>query len=327
MPKKMRMNAAELGALWMTYHKKTMILRILEYFIETSDQPKAKSLMAGLWEKLDKKVTQIKKIIENDGATVPSGFAKDDVNLKAPKLFDHGFDIMFCRILKEISMGMYVLHLTIAYRQDIIELYRDLTELTQTYYQLFTEYLLKEDLLARPPFTIMPHSTDTINDPHYLKGTNLFGDKRQLNTVEFGYLYHGIETNITGMQLMTGFAQCCKDEKVKDYFMKGMELSKHILKGTTNLLLQDNIQVPVTPGGTVTNSTESPFSERLMMFCTYLLCGFSLGSQSFGAAFNLRNDLILKQGLFGKDVYEFAREGIKIMVSKGWYPEPPKMDL
>ena len=32
--------------------KKTMILRFLEHFIQTSDDQKAKNLMSGLWEKL-----------------------------------------------------------------------------------------------------------------------------------------------------------------------------------------------------------------------------------------------------------------------------------
>ncbi|MCY9691518.1 DUF3231 family protein [Paenibacillus alginolyticus] len=324
---KSKMNAAELGALWTTYHKKTMILRILEHFISKSEDQKAKDLMSGLWEKLHPKVIEITKMLENDGAVPPIGFSKEDVTLDAPKLYENGFDIMFCRILKEISMGMYVLHMTISYREDIVMLYKQLTDITQSYYNQFTQYLLEKDLLPRPNYTNMPKSVEYITDKAYMKGTNLFGHKRSINTVEFGLLYHSIEANISGMQLLRGFAQCAKDEEVKKYFTKGQELSKEILKETTEILLQNNIQPPSTPGGTVTNSTNAPFSEKLMMYCTYLLGGFSLGAQGFNSAFVLRNDMIAKTGVFAKDVFEYTMEGAKLMMSKGWLEEPPEMDL
>lgn len=43
------------------------------------------------------------------------------------------------------------------------------------------------------------------------------------------------------------------------------------------------IQPPATPGGTVTSATIAPFSEKLMMFCNYLLNGLALGAGGFSA--------------------------------------------
>ncbi|MBD2868782.1 DUF3231 family protein [Paenibacillus arenilitoris] len=322
-----KMSSTELGALWMTYHKKTMILRMLEYFIAKADDKKAKELMSGLWKQLDAKVTEMKVMLENEGAAVPDGFTKEDCSIGAPALFENGFDIMFCRILKEISMGMYVLHLTISYREDIVLLYKQLTDITQTYYNHFTQFLSDKALLPRPTYVSMPQSTDYITDKQYMKGTGLFGHKRPLNTVEFGLLYHGFETNITGMQLMSGFAQCAKDEAVRNYFAKGKALSKEILKDIGDILLQNDIQPPATPGGTVTGSTEAPFSDKLMLYCVYLLGSFSLGGQGFSTAFNLRNDVVAVSAKQAKDVFEYAREAATIMMEKGWMEEPPRMDV
>ncbi|WP_231495746.1 DUF3231 family protein [Paucisalibacillus sp. EB02] len=322
-----KMSSTELGALWMTYHKKTMILRILEYFIEKADDEEAKNLMSGLWEQLHPNVLKITSMFENEGAAIPQGFTKEDVNLEAPKLWENGFDIMFSRILKEISTGMYALHLTISYREDIVNFYKQLTEITENYYNLFTQYLLKKSILPRPNDVAMPKSIDFITDKQYMKGTNILGHKRPLNTIEFGVLYRSLEGNITGMQLMKGFAQCAKDEDVKKYFKKGMELSREILKENEGVLLQNNIQPSTTSGGTVTSSTIAPFSEKLMMFCNYLLGSFSLGGQGFSATFLWRNDLITRAGLQAKDVYEYTREGAMLMMTKGWLEEPPKMDL
>lgn len=126
---------------------------------------------------------------------------------------------------------------------------------------------------------------------------------------------------------MKGFSQCAVDRDVQKYFTKGMELSKEILKENREILLQNNIQAPATPGGIVTRSTIAPFSERLMMFCNYLLGGFSLGGQGFSAAFMWRNDLITKGGVQAKDIFEFTREGLTLMMSKGWIEEPPGMEV
>lgn len=322
-----KMSSTELGALWMTYHKKTMILRMLEYFINIAEDEEAKNLMSELWEQLHPKVLEINSMFENEGAAIPKGFTEEDVNLEAPKLWDNGFDIMLCRILKEISTGMYALHITIAYREDIVRFYRQLTEITESFYDKFTQYLLEKSILPRPNYVTMPKSIDYITDKQYMKGTNILGHKRPLNTVEFGVLYRAFESNITGMQLMRGFAQCAKDNDVKDYFKKGMELSKEIIKENERILIQDNIQPPSTPGGTVRDSTTPPFSDRLMMFCNYLLGSFSLGGQGFSATFLWRNDIISKIGVQAKDIFEYTREGAMLMMSKGWIEEPPKMDI
>lgn len=126
---------------------------------------------------------------------------------------------------------------------------------------------------------------------------------------------------------MKGFAQCAKDEDVQKYFTKGKVLSQEFKKEIEGILLKDNIQPPASSGGTVTSSTIAPFSERLMMFCNFLLGSFSLGGQGFSATFLWRNDLTTKIGVQGKDILEYTREGLVLMMDKGWLEEPPKMEL
>ena len=67
-----------------------------------------------------------------------------------------------------------------------------------------------------------------------MSGFNLFSEKRALNTVEVAHLYHAIESNIIGMQLITGFAQVANEPEVKKYFIRGKELSKKIVTDLLN---------------------------------------------------------------------------------------------
>src|SRR5690554_3333113 len=118
-------SSSEIGTLWITYQEKTLLQRFLEYFMEKSDDQQAKNIMGGLWQELDYFVKKIENIFNDEGIVIPVAFSKEDVNLEAPKLYDNGFDILMLRIFKELSMGMYTINMNMAYRDDIISLYKD----------------------------------------------------------------------------------------------------------------------------------------------------------------------------------------------------------
>ncbi|MFP7226537.1 DUF3231 family protein, partial [Priestia filamentosa] len=181
MKNKNPISASELGTLWLTYQEKTMILRILEYFIEKADDQQAKNIMGGLWQELSYYVSKIKNIFQEQGITIPIGFTEADVNLEAPKLYDNGFDIMFVRILKEISMGMYTLNMNMSYQDEVMEIYEGLTSTTQKIYKSSTLYLLEKEILTRPPKVTMPKSSEFVESKNYLNGFNPFNKKRALN--------------------------------------------------------------------------------------------------------------------------------------------------
>ncbi|WP_423798445.1 DUF3231 family protein [Neobacillus sp. SAB-20_R2A] len=320
------LSSSELGTLWITYQEKTMILRILEYFLEKAEDQQAKNIIGMMYQELDYYVELISGIFESEGAVVPKGFTKEDVNLDAPKLFDNGFDIMFLRILKEVSMGMYTINMNMAYRIDVMTVYEGLTSITQKCYKLATVYLLKKGILTRPPIITMPKRTEFIESKRYMRGFKPFSEKRPLNAIELGVLHSGIEVNNIGMQLITGFAQSAKNKEVRQYFEKGIELSKKHIKTFQDFLLESDIQFSATIGSTVTTSTVAPFSDKLMMFCIDLLNGFSIVGQSFGTFFTLRNDLSLKTASLAKDVFFYGQEGLEIMFKNGWYEEPPQTE-
>ncbi|MBT2690184.1 DUF3231 family protein [Bacillus sp. ISL-47] len=326
MPESPAITSNELGTLWMTYQQKTMLLRMLDYFIEKADDEKAKNIMTGLCEEVNPYVQKIVQIFKDEGAAIPVGFTEQDVIPDAPKLYSNGFDIMFVRLMNSISMGLHTLHLSMSYREDIILLYKDLTAHTQDYSRQCTQYLLEKGLLSRAPYVTMPKKAEFVKDTSYLKGTSPFGQKRTMNTVEVSQLHYSIDANATGMQLITGFAQCAQEKEVRKYFSEGAELAKSIIKEFSEMMLEDGIQTPLGAGGNATRSTAAPFSDKLMMYCTSLFCSFSLGKNAIGTAFSLRNDIPTKAGIFSKDIFEYAHRGAKIMIQNGWMEEPPQME-
>ena len=112
MTQKLALSSSELGTLWLTYQQKTMTQRMLEYFIAQADDNRAKEIMQDTHMKIINYIEEIKSILKNEGAVIPVGYTEKDVNIGVPKLYDNMFDIMFLRLLKEISMGLHTLHLS-----------------------------------------------------------------------------------------------------------------------------------------------------------------------------------------------------------------------
>jgi len=230
---------------------------------------------------------------------------------------------MYVRMMSKVLTGLYSLHSGMSYRSDIRDLYMDFTADIQQVYSVTTQSLLDKGVLTFPPNVSMPKEVNFIEDTSYSSGLNPFRKKRSLNTVEIGLVYQSLETNITGMQLMMGYKQVAKETDLKKYFNRGKELAKEIISIMSGFLLESDLTAPSTWAGEVTNSTISPFSDKLMMYNTNLLSMFGLGSNSVGAAFSFRSDLLLKMGTIMTNTFDFAKDGGTILMQHGWMEGPP----
>ncbi|QFT87325.1 hypothetical protein FIU87_01485 [Bacillus sp. THAF10] len=318
--------SSELANLWMTYQDKTMIMRFLEYFLEHVEKEEIRMILQYYYDRATESVEFVTKIFQQEGAAIPIGFTEKDVNKEAPKLFDYMYDVMYLHMMSKIGTNLYALYSTMSYRKDIRKFFRRLTEEGQEAYDQATHVLLEAGVLSRPPYVSMPKEVKFVHNQKYLTGLNWLSNERPLNTIEISLIHHSIETNLTGMQLMIGFAQVAQEDKVRKYFVKGMELSKKVETALGEFFRQDYIEPPATHAGKATNSTVAPFSDKLMMYNTSLLSTFGLGSNAIGGAFSLRSDLPAKMALLAKDIYDFAKQGGRIMVKNGWMEEPPSSE-
>lgn len=318
------LSSSELGNLWQAYQEKSMKLHVLERMIETSNDVGTQNILQSAYDIESKNINTIESIFQNERATIPVAFSEKDINKKAPLLFDDDFHLMYLRLLSKILIGLYALHSGMSYREDIYNLYKNFTSDSQTLYYNATQYLLNKGVLPRPPIVPMPKEVDFVKNTSYTNGLNPFEKNRPLNTVEIGLIYQALEANITGMKLMTGNAQVAKNPEVKKYFLRGKELARQVVTTMSELLLESGLEAPSTWAGMVTESTVSPFSDKLMMYNANLLAMFGMGSNSVGAGFSFRSDLVVKMGRILTNTFNFAKDGGKILIKNGWMEEPPQ---
>jgi hypothetical protein len=301
-----------------------MKMRVLELFLNQTEEKSYKSVIQFAQTVETKNRKRIEAVFQEEGAAIPIAFTEKDIDKSAPRLFDDNFQLMFIRLLSKILIGLYALHSGMSYREDIYRLYNDFTKDSMEIYNRTTQILLEKGVLVRPPGVPMPEKAEFVQGKSYLGGLNPFAEKRVLNTVEIGLIYQALESNITGVQLMTGFAQAAENPEVKQYFIRGRELAQKIVSVMSGLLTDSDLPAPSTWAGTVTASQVPPLSDKIMMYATNLLSMFGMGSNSVGAAFGFRGDLVAKMGKILVETFDFAKEGGKIMIEHGWMEEPPQ---
>ena len=323
---KLQITSTELGTLWMSYQTVSAAQIVCDLFKDKIIDKDAKNIITSYTVERKNTINGIVNIFNNEKAVIPVGFGEQDIMREVPPLFDDIFCIMFLRQFSKLHLGHSAVFAAMSYMKEVNEVLKQKYDISNKYYMMATNYLLAKGVLARPPYVTMPKQVEFIEDKNYMSGFNAFSEKRSLNTIEVGYINEAIEFNIFNMQLLTGFAQVAKESEVKKYLIEGKELSKNVITELSGVLLQSDIQPPSAWAGKATDSTEAPFSEKLMMYINSLTSLTSLGFTGLGTSFSMRKDLPVKLGLISKDIFEYSKKGAKIMIKHKWMEEPPQME-
>lgn len=321
-----KITSSEIGTLWMTYQVKSLLLQMIGVFAQKSIDQQAKDILANFITENTKYYNEIKTIFENEKAAIPVAFDERDVFSDAPSLFDDIFHIMFLRTMTKLVLGFDSVHLSMSYRKDVRDFYARCWNFYNETFNICSDYLTEQGVLARPPYVTMPKEAEFIEEKRYMSGFQPFRGKRVLNMIEISYIFSIIETNIMGMQLSTGFAQVAKEKEVREYFLRGKELSKKIISDLSALVLDSDTQSPATWAGKATDSTIPPFSDKMMLYLTNILTSSAMAGNALGMAFSMRSDLPAKLAIIMIDTSQYAKEGGKLMIEHKWLEEPPQME-
>jgi len=323
---KIQITSSELGSLWMTYMSTSADLVVFDLFKSKVIDKEAQNILSDYIIEAQNIKNKITNIFNEEDAVIPMGFDERDIVRESPALFDDIFCIMFLRQIMKLNRGHSSVFSAISHKKEVLDILKLNYDIADKYYVLTTNYLLGKGVLAKPPSVTMPKHIEFIENKNYMSGYNILSERRSLNTIEVGYINEALENNILGMQLMTGFAQVARENEVKEYFIEGKEISKNIITELSAVLLQSDIQPPSTWAGKATDSTKSPFSDKLMMFLISLISSSALGFNALGTSFSMRGDLHLKLALIVKNTFSYSKKGGKIMIQHNWMEEPPQME-
>ncbi len=74
----------------------------------------------------------------------------------------------------------------------------------------------------------------------------------------------------------------------------------------------------------VTESTVSPFSDRMMMFIITGLIALGIGYYGTSISTSIRRDLTAHYDRLIHEILKYSEDGANILIDNGWMEEPPR---
>ncbi|KKI93289.1 hypothetical protein WQ54_05530 [Bacillus sp. SA1-12] len=315
-----KLTSAEMGKLWATYMGNSMSKCVLKYFLQHVEDEEIKALVEHALALSEEIFQAITDIFEKEDFPLPIGFTDNDVNLGAPRLFEDPFYVHYLKYAAKAGMSLYNVAVPLVYRRDVRDLYLFCMNKTMELMEQIKDLLMNKGLIIKPPLIPVPDKAEFVHKD-FLNG--FFGHVRPLHALEIAHFYDNIENNVTSRALIMAFSQVAKSNKIRDWLIRGMEITTKTIQNYMEELQDENLPAPSFLDHLVTTSTNAPFSDKLMIF--HKVDMFSMKIRAFGnsVAVNGRHDIgmIYTKSLINTSLY--VDEGAKIMIEKGWFEKPP----
>lgn len=320
--KQIRLTATEISQLWSQYLNDSGSICILTYFLEKADDAEIKPIIEYALELSKKHIEKLTSIFIEERYAIPHGFKiEEDVDLSAPRLYSDNYVINFIHQMSMIGLTTYSASLSGSTRADITDHYMECISETMQLYKKSKDLLLAKGLYIRSPYLPNLERADFVKEQRFV--WDIIGEKRPLVASEISNLFANIQRNALGAATLAGFCQVAQDKRVKQFFIKGIEIAKKHIKLFGKKFEESYLPVPTTWATEITNSTVYTFSDKLMMFYTTALIGLSIGYYGTGIAQSPRVDIGVMYSRLMVEIQFYSEDGSNIMIHNKWLEQPP----
>jgi hypothetical protein len=321
-----KLTSAEISALWSTHVNLSVVICLATHFLETCDEPDILKLQEkGLNLALNHK-QRVENLLISENIIVPEGFEVDKhVVRKAPKLFSDLFYIQACLQMCKFGLASHTAGFTISARDDVRALYKNLMDDVSHILNQITSSMQEKGIYIRMPYMNYPTKVDFIDKKNILTGW--FGRRRSLLGIEVTHLTSNAMDNDLGKAICIGFSQVTQDNELREYFLRGKNLCKHISSSIHDVLEESDVPISVMWDQSVTTSTVAPLSDQLMLFIVGILSNLGIMSYGAGLSTSMRRDLSAMYANFITKTAGFAEDGMDLMIERKWLEQPPQYEV
>ncbi len=137
-------------------------------------------------------------------------------------------------------------------------------------------------------------------------------------------LIFNAQRNALGQAVITGFSQVAKDKEVRRYFERGRDIAGKHVNIFGKILYEDFLsEAALLLTSEVTDSTEAPFSDKLMMTLITALIGSGIGEYGASMSMSPRRDLGVQYTRLIAEITKYAEDGVQSLIKNGWMEQPP----
>ncbi|MBP2242931.1 hypothetical protein J2Z40_003513 [Cytobacillus eiseniae] len=315
------LTSAELSYMWTTYLSDSMAICVFKYFLKHMEDEEIKSLVILAMQLSEEHIRFISETFSKEKIQIPQGFTDQDVNLEAKRLFTDVFYLKYLKQTAKAGLTAYGRVLQSTYRQDILDFFNTCIKETSDLNTKATQLLLEKGLAMRPPTIPYPNKIEFVHKQSFiLEG---LGRRKAFTGSEITNLHSNILTNYLGTALATAFSQVAESNKVQNYFLRGKEIALKHIKVFGSYLEMCSLPLPMSYNQDVTESKESPFSDKLMMFHFSLMIYAGIGNYGVSISESQRSDMNVDYSRLMAEVMKYSEDGANLMIANEWMEQPP----
>ncbi|YCA45065.1 DUF3231 family protein [Bacillus sp. JZ8] len=318
-----QLTSAEIACIWTNYMQDSMSTCVLSYFLQTIEDEDIHPLIQEAYDVSCAHIKELTTLFQQEQIPLPTGFTDKDVNVNAPRLYTDAFILQYLAHMTRVGMLGYSGFTSMGARKDLKTYFIKGLRETSDLFDKTTDLLLEKGLYIRAPYISYPTKTDFVDSHKYLSGFSLFSKQRPLNAIEISHLYMNSVTNHIGSKLSLSFAQVSPHEEIQKWMLRGRDISRKHMRIFTRILLDSDIESPISSDVAITDATTPPFSDKLAMFHMGMLSATGTGNYATAASASQRTDLILNYERLSFEVAQYAKDGADIMIRNKWMEQPP----
>ena len=319
-----RLSSWEMSQLWIIYQANSSMRCILQYFVAKAQDHEIKDVLNDALNLIPLQLNSISNIFDSVGFPIPHGFNDGDVEPNAKRLFSDSFMLVYLRAINKFGLIKLAHSLPLASRPDVRAYLNNALVEAQNLLNKTEDILAKKGLVVKPPYTPVPDRVTYVTDSvSYVGG--LLGKNRSMNVLELSHVFERLETKLAERALLLAFTQVAKDQKIKAHFSRGMDVLTKNVDRWSLILNNEDLILPISWRSEVTESTESPFSDRLMLFHKMTSISYSVTANGFALANCNRIDLV---SAFSKSMLElqsFGKRGLELLIENRWMEQIPQV--
>ncbi|MDB5055486.1 MAG: hypothetical protein JWM44_3536 [Bacilli bacterium] len=318
-----KLTSAEIASLWSSYQNDSLAICMLSDFLAHVEDVEIRSILDYAMQVSKAHIAKLKSFFNEEQFPVPDGFSEQADFIKgAPRLFTDDFYLFYIQNIGKIGMTIYSMFLSKAARLDICEYYTECLNESSKLLNKSTERMLIKGTFIRAPYIPTPTKVEYIQKKSYLSG--FFGNHRPLSVIEMSNIYFNLIQNQLGRTLIMGFSQVAKSKQVRDYMVRGRDISDKHVEIFGSVLSIEYLPSASAWNTLPTSSTTSPFSDKLMMFHVASLNAAGIGNYGFSLGSSPRSDLGAHYIRLMAEIMQFTEDGATLMIENGWLEQPPQ---
>lgn len=320
-PPKMRLTAPEISNLWTHYVRETMSVCVNKYVLVHIQDGEIRSVFDEALNLSQQHLQKMTEFFNLESFPIPQGFTDEDVDVNTPPIFS---DLLWLEYLHDMvthGLSGFALAFSTSTHPDIRGFYHQCNNEAMSLFNKSLDLLISKGVHHRPPSISIPQKVDFVTEQNFTAGW--FVPTRPLNCMEINNVYFNLRKSILAKEIFIGFSQVAKLKEVRQFMTKGTYTAQKHIEIFSNIMHDDHISTPHLWDSDITNTTTSPFTDKLLMFHAGYM--FSVAIAYYGAALttSLRKDLAKEcEAAIIRDL-KILDYWSEIMIKHGWLEQPP----